>query len=72
MGTHLPTENYTLRLDSERRQQLQEIADEQDRDVAYIIRKAIDEYVERRKSPGHHETGGTPRKQTGTRPARTE
>jgi predicted transcriptional regulator len=69
----LPTENYTLRLDTERRRQLQEIAEEQDRDMAYVIRKAIDEYISRckTKSPGRHETGGTPRQQTGTRPDRT-
>lgn len=41
------TENYSLRLDVERRSKLQAIARKQDRDVAYIIRKAIDEYIER-------------------------
>lgn len=41
------TENYSLRLDSERRTKLQDIAQKQDRDLAYIIRKAIDEYIER-------------------------
>lgn len=44
------TENYSLRLDSERRSKLQNIAIKQDRDMAYIIRKAIDEYIERHKS----------------------
>lgn len=44
------TENYSLRLDSERRSKLQSIAQKQDRDMAYIIRKAIDEYIER-----HHD-----------------
>ncbi|MEV1005488.1 hypothetical protein [Nonomuraea sp. NPDC050202] len=69
----MPTENYTLRLDTERRRQLQKIAEEQDRDMAYVIRKAIDEYISRHtaQSPGHHETGGTPQQQTGTRPNRT-
>jgi predicted transcriptional regulator len=38
-----------LRLDSERRWKLQKIADDHDRDMAYIIRKAIDEYIK------HHE-----------------
>ncbi|TYB56813.1 ribbon-helix-helix protein, CopG family [Nonomuraea sp. PA05] len=69
----MPTDNYTLRLDSDRRRQLQEIADDQDRDMSYIIRKAIDEYIDRhKKSPGSHETGGTPQRQAGTRPAKTE
>jgi predicted transcriptional regulator len=69
----LPTENYTLRLDTERRRQLQKIAEEQDRDMAYVIRKAIDEYISRHttRSPGRHETGGTPQQQAGTRPNRT-
>ncbi|MEV4112398.1 hypothetical protein [Nonomuraea sp. NPDC049695] len=69
----MPTENYTLRLDGERRRQLQEIADEQDRDIAYVIRKAIDEYISRcKKSPGRHEAGGMPQKQAGTRPAKID
>jgi predicted transcriptional regulator len=41
------TENYSLRLDSQRRSKLEAIARKQDRDLAYIIRKAIDEYIER-------------------------
>jgi predicted transcriptional regulator len=41
------TENYSMRLDAERRRKLQSIATKQDRDLAYIIRKAIDEYIER-------------------------
>jgi hypothetical protein len=41
------TENYSLRLDSQRRNKLENIARKQDRDLAYIIRKAIDEYIER-------------------------
>jgi excisionase family DNA binding protein len=41
------TENYSLRLDAERRGKLQSIATKQDRDLAYVIRKAIDEYIER-------------------------
>jgi predicted transcriptional regulator len=41
------TENYSLRLDSQRRSKLQAIAQKQDRDLAYVIRKAIDEYIER-------------------------
>ena len=43
----MPTENYSLRLDPERRGKLQAIARNQDRDLAYVIRKAIDEYIER-------------------------
>ncbi|GAA3168091.1 CopG family ribbon-helix-helix protein [Nonomuraea roseoviolacea] len=46
----MPTENYSLRLDIERRRKLQEIATKQDRDLAYIIRKAIDEYIGRHES----------------------
>lgn len=46
----MPTENYSLRLDSERRRKLQEIATKQDRDLAYIIRKAIDEYISRHEN----------------------
>ncbi|MFC4535669.1 CopG family ribbon-helix-helix protein [Sphaerisporangium dianthi] len=42
----MATENYSLRLDPERRDKLQKIAKRQDRDMAYIIRKAIDEYIE--------------------------
>ncbi len=41
------TENYSLRLDPQRRGKLQRIAKKQDRDLSYIIRKAIDEYIER-------------------------
>jgi predicted transcriptional regulator len=41
------TENYSLRLDPERRRKLQEIADRDDRDLSYVIRKAIDEYLDR-------------------------
>ncbi|MEU1385807.1 MULTISPECIES: hypothetical protein [unclassified Nonomuraea] len=41
--------------------------------MAYIIRKAIDEYIDRHtKGPGLREAGGTPQKQAGTRPAKTE
>ncbi|MEO3876673.1 hypothetical protein ABGB18_48650 [Nonomuraea sp. B12E4] len=66
----MATDNYTLRLDGERRQRLQKIADDQDRDMSYIIRKAIDEYIHQyeQKSPGHHDHGDTPRTQTGARP----
>jgi predicted transcriptional regulator len=41
------TENYSLRLDADRRSKLQEIAERKDRDLSYVIRKAIDEYIER-------------------------
>jgi predicted transcriptional regulator len=44
------TENYSLRLDSQRRSKLETIAKKQDRDMAYIIRKAIDEYIERHQA----------------------
>ena len=44
-----PTQSYSLRLDTDRRGRLEEIARRKDRDVAYLIRKAIDEYIERHK-----------------------
>lgn len=46
----MATENYSLRLDSDRRDKLQKIAKKQDRDMAYVIRKAIDEYIERHEN----------------------
>jgi predicted transcriptional regulator len=44
-----PTQNYSLRLDADRRAALEEIARRKDRDLSYVIRKAIDEYIERHK-----------------------
>jgi predicted transcriptional regulator len=44
-----PTHNYSLRLDADRRAVLEEIARRKDRDLSYVIRKAIDEYIERHK-----------------------
>lgn len=41
------TQNYSLRLDADRRSKLEEIARRKDRDLSYVIRKAIDEYIER-------------------------
>ena len=41
------TQNYSLRLDTDRRGQLEAIARRKDRDLSYVIRKAIDEYIER-------------------------
>ena len=41
------TQNYSLRLDADRRTQLEAIARRKDRDLSYVIRKAIDEYIER-------------------------
>ena len=38
---------YSLRLDAEQRNKLEEIARRKDRDLSYVIRKAIDEYIER-------------------------
>jgi predicted transcriptional regulator len=43
------TQNYSLRLDADRRARLEEIARRKDRDLSYVIRKAIDEYIERHK-----------------------
>ena len=41
------TQNYSLRLDAGRRAKLEGIAKRKDRDLSYVIRKAIDEYIER-------------------------
>jgi predicted transcriptional regulator len=41
------TQTYSLRLDAERRGKLEEIARRKDRDLSYVIRKAIDEYIKR-------------------------
>jgi predicted transcriptional regulator len=41
------TQTYSLRLGADRRGKLEEIARRQDRDLSYVIRKAIDEYIER-------------------------
>src|SRR6266568_121822 len=43
----LATQNYSRRLDADRRGKLEEIARRKDRDLSYVIRKAIDEYIER-------------------------
>ncbi len=44
-----PTQTYSLRLDGDRRSRLEQIAQRKDRDLSYVIRKAIDEYIERHK-----------------------
>jgi predicted transcriptional regulator len=44
------TQNYSLRLDADRRSKLEDIAKRKDRDLSYVIRRAIDEYIER-----HHQ-----------------
>jgi predicted transcriptional regulator len=44
------TQTYSLRLDADRRGMLEEIARRQDRDLSYVIRKAIDEYIERHQN----------------------
>jgi predicted transcriptional regulator len=44
------TQNYSLRLDADRRGRLEEIARRKDRDLSYVIRKAIDEYIERHQN----------------------
>ena len=48
------TQNYSLRLDADQRAKLEEIARRKDRDLSYVIRKAIDEYIERHE----HDTNG--------------
>jgi predicted transcriptional regulator len=48
---HMPaTQTYSLRLDADRRGKLEEIARRKDRDLSYVIRKAIDEYIERHQN----------------------
>jgi len=42
--------NYSLRLDADQRARLEDIARRKDRDLSYVIRKAIDEYIDR-----HHD-----------------
>jgi predicted transcriptional regulator len=41
------TQNYSLRLDADRRARLEAIAKRKDRDLSYVIRRAIDEYIDR-------------------------
>ena len=41
------TQNYSLRLDADRRAKLEDIARRKDRDLSYVIRRAIDEYIDR-------------------------
>jgi predicted transcriptional regulator len=41
------SQSYSLRLDADKRAKLEEIAQRKDRDLSYVIRKAIDEYIER-------------------------
>jgi predicted transcriptional regulator len=41
------TQTYSLRLGADRRVKLEQIARRKDRDLSYVIRKAIDEYIER-------------------------
>jgi predicted transcriptional regulator len=48
------SQNYSLRLDADQRAKLEEIARRKDRELSYLIRKAIDEYIERHE----HDTGG--------------
>ena len=49
------TQNYSLRLDADRRAKLEAIGRREDRDLSYVIRKAIDEYIERHKDdPDDH------------------
>ncbi len=43
------TYSYSLRLTEDQRRRLDRIAQRKDRDVSYLIRKAIDEYIERHK-----------------------
>ena len=43
------TQSYSLRLDADQRSKLEEIARRKDRDLSYVIRKAIDEYIERQQ-----------------------
>ena len=49
------SQSYSLRLDADQRTKLEEIARRKDRDLSYVIRKAIDEYIERHQ---HEPNGG--------------
>ena len=42
----------SIRLDAETRDRLQAIADRDDRSLAYVIKKAIAEYLERQERKG--------------------
>lgn len=44
------TQTYSMRLDVDQRNKLEEIARRKDRDLSYVIRKAIDEYIERHQT----------------------
>jgi predicted transcriptional regulator len=44
------TKNYSLRLDADQRAKLEDIARRKERDLSYVIRKAIDEYIERHQN----------------------
>ena len=55
MGAMPVTQNYSLRLDADRRARLEEIAKRKDRDLSYVIRKAIDEYIERHQDDPEEE-----------------
>ena len=49
------TQNYSLRLDADRRAKLEDIARRKDRDLSYVIRRAIDEYIDRHQDdPGEN------------------
>jgi predicted transcriptional regulator len=49
------SQSYSLRLDADQRSKLEEIARRKERDLSYVIRKAIDEYIERHE---HDPNGG--------------
>ena len=55
------TQNYSLRLDADRRAKLEAIAKRKDRDLSYVIRKAIDEYIDRHQDDPDDELGTTRR-----------
>jgi predicted transcriptional regulator len=47
----MPMSNkYSLRLDIDQRAKLEQIAQRKDRDLSYVIRKAIDEYIDRHQN----------------------
>lgn len=50
MASMALSNNYSLRLDADQRAKLEQIAQRKDRDVSYVIRKAIDEYIERHQN----------------------
>ena len=52
LTTMADVHSTSIRLDAETRDRLQAIADRDDRSLAYVIKKAIAEYLERQERKG--------------------